>query len=219
MGGQVSAADITLLELQTEFAARGFNYLSTLRQNYYLNQGYLVDICEAEDWPFLETTTTGSAPLSITDLRTIASVVDTTQAMKLTPLDNRNITDDIDSSLTTVGTPVYYYKSGQTTIAVYPTNTTDSLSVRYWKVPPELSGATDTPVLPNRWRLLIVDAAVARAYEDADETAAYQAATQSFQARLDQMRQSLTVGQHDEPDDYILAVDSEFAPFVTWTAP
>ena len=151
---------MTLADLQVELQARGFDYLSTTRQNYYINSAYQIDICEDSDWPFLEVTTTGTAPLTITDLRSIESVIDTTQACKLRPLDRRSITDDYDTSLTTAGSPSFYYLTTATTVSVYPANTTDTLSVRYWKFPAALSAASDTPVVPTRFHPLIVDAAV-----------------------------------------------------------
>lgn len=196
---------MTYAELLTEFAARGFDYLSATRAGYYIDSAYRVDIATDSDWPWLEATSTGAAPLTVSDLANVESVIDSTQKLKLRPLDRRNLTDDWDTNLATVGSPQWYYQTTSTTINVYPANTTNTLSVRYWKVPVALSAASDTPILPTKYHLLIVDAAVARAYEDDDEFAQAQTAWQSFQVRLNNMRESLLIGQHDEPDDLIVS--------------
>lgn len=196
---------MTLAELRTELQARGFDYLSTVRCSQFLNDAYLTDIAEAEDWPWLEATSSGTAPLTITDLRTIELVIDSTAKFKLQPLDRRNITDDWDSDLTTAGDPAFYYTTTGTTVAVYPTSTTHTISVRYWKVPATLGSDLTEPALPTRFHSLIVDAAVARAYEDNDEWDAAEAARQKFEARLDHMRVSLLNQQHDETDDYVVS--------------
>lgn len=84
---------MNLSDLTTELGARGFDYLTEARRTYFLNQAYLTDICESEEWPFLEATATGASPLAITDLRVIESVIDEDQQVKLTPLTRKAITD------------------------------------------------------------------------------------------------------------------------------
>ena len=193
-----------LSAIQTELQERGFgDVTSTTRLNYWINLAYQVDICEAEDWPFLVTTTTGTAPLAISDLRTVLSVVDSTQDLKLRPMDPSNITDDVDSDLTTVGTPWLYYVDNLT-VRVYPANTTDSLSVRYVKVPTALSAGGDTPVLPARFHYLIVDAAVRRAYRNKDNFEAASMLDGIVEEGLQKMRDAYLTQQHDAPDDYIV---------------
>lgn len=193
---------MNLGDLRTALQARGFNHLSTTEIDRCLNYAYSVDICEAEDWPFLETTATGSSPLTISDLRAVESVIDTTNDVKLIPLDRRTITD-FDVDLARAGAPTNYYVTSGTIVNVYPANTV-SLSVRYWEVPTALSSESDTPVIPTRFHPVIVDAAVMRAYELADEYVAQQAAFTAFQGRLEQMRFSLLEQQHDRPDDFIV---------------
>jgi hypothetical protein len=199
---------LSLTTLRAEFLARGFNDLEssgTTRQDNYLNRAYY-EICEDADWPFLEATSSGAAPLAISDLRTIESVVHTPSLTRLSPLDRRNIMED-DAVLTTTGTPYYYYLTTGTTVAVYPANT-GSISVRYWKVPAALSAGADVPILPTRFHNLIVDGAVGYAYLDVDN---YEAATATFdiwRASIAKMRESLLVGQHDQADDFIWASNS-----------
>lgn len=196
---------MNLEALRTEFQARGFGYLSSSRSNAYLNSAYLLDICEVEDWPFLEASTSGEAPLTVSDLRSVESVIDTTQLTKLKPIDRRQLTDLYDVDLTTAGSPAFYYLSGETVVSVYPT-ATDTISVRYWKAPAELSG-TDTPVIPTRFHSLIIDFAVARAYEDSDDYELAQNARENALTRLQEMRISLLGQNRDLPAEFIAVVD------------
>ncbi len=192
--------------LRTELAARGFDYLSDTRQGYFVNRSYQ-EMAGAADYPWLESTATGVAPLSITDLRTIESVVDSTTTTRLSPLDRRNIMAT-DTDLTTVGTPSFYYLTTGSTVAVYPANTTDTLSVRYWKVPTDLTADSDEPGFPARFHQLIVDGATYFAYLDSDN---FEAAGSTYdfwlRGRKD-MDEQLLVGQHDQADDFIWATNS-----------
>lgn len=193
---------MTFLELKTELLARGFDYLSTTRSGYFVNRAYQ-EMCAEEDWPFLESSSSGTAPLTVSDLRTVEAVINTTQRYKLRPLDRRNITD-FDTDLTTTGTPSWYYLTTSTTVAVYPANTTDTIAVRYWKVPTALSADGDTPVVPTSYQQVIVDGACAYAYFDSDNFEAARSYLELFESGKSRMRDALLVGQHDEPDDMIV---------------
>lgn len=197
-------ADLTFATMTTELQARGFDYLSATRAGYFLNRSYW-EICEEANWPFLGASTTGTAPLTIATLRTVESVIDTTARVKLRPLDVRAITDE-NVDLTTTGTPLYYYVRNSI-ISVFPANTTDTLSVRYWQAPAELTG-TDASLIPARFRQLIVDGAVAYAYMDTDD---FDAANETFsiwEAGKERMRQSLLIQQADRPEQTIVDVTS-----------
>jgi hypothetical protein len=175
--------------------ARGFDPdTSTTRLNYWINRAYH-RICEREAWPFLETTTTGTAPLSITDLRAVLSVVDSTNESTLTYEDFRTIRED-DPTLATSGTPYCWYQSAATTIAVYPTQAV-SLSVRYLKFPTDLSSGADTPVIPTRYQYLIVEGAVGYAYRDTDNYEAAQAVEEVFDRGVLEMGDTLLVPNYD----------------------
>lgn len=197
---------MNLSELVAEFKARGFDYLTTARCETYVNDAYLIDICGAEDWPFLEASKEGTTPLAVSDLGAVEYVVDTTQQTKLEPLRRSRITDWEGTDLTTTGTPIYYYLTASNTLKTYPVST-DSLLVNYWKVPTRLSGS-ESPIIPERFHSLIVDAAVARAYEDSDDYELSENAETKFQRRLQKMREVLLTQQHDGADDYVVVTDS-----------
>lgn len=190
--------------MRTELAARGFDYESSSRLTGWINRAYN-DLCEEEDWPFLEATTSGTAPVSVSTLRTIESVIDTTTMTKLTPIDRRNITD-FNYDLATTGSPTYYYTTGTTTVAVYPANTTDTISIRYWKFPTELSLDADEPLVPARFQQVIIDGACFYAYMDSPNVPAAQAWASVFEVGKARMREALLTQQHDQPDDYIVSV-------------
>lgn len=190
-------------ELKTELASRGFDYLSDLRRGYFINRSYL-ELCEEQDWPFLEASSSGTAPITVSDLRTISRVIDTTNKYKLRPMDVRNITDE-DTDLTTTGTPSYYYVTSGTVVNVYPANTTNSITVNYWKVPTELSGDDDTLVVPARFHHVIVDGACAYAYLDSDNPEMAGQMASVWEAGKARMVDALLSQQHDETDDFIVS--------------
>lgn len=192
-------------ELTAEFLGRGFDYLTNSKALGYLNDSYLVDICGDQDWSFLEGTATGTAPLTLPEFETVEYAIDTTTERKILPLDRRLLTDEYPT-LAEVGTPLFYYLTEGKVLNVYPTNTTDSLLVKYWKTPARLSG-TATPLMPERFHSLIIDGAVARAYQDSDDYELSQNAYESFQQRLQKMREALLDPSRDGPDNYVAVLD------------
>lgn len=197
---------MTTEELVASLKAQGFDYLSTAECTQFLNDAYLLDICEEEDWFFLEATAEGMPPLAISDLRAIEYVTNTTQNQKLVPLLRARITDDLDPDLTQTGTPSRYYVTEGKNVNVFPVSTTDEIAVRYWKVPQELSGSV-VPLVPTRYHSLIVDGARARGYRNSDDWELATAAQANFDTGLEKMRESLGSLQHDAPDDYIVVED------------
>ena len=193
-------------QLVAEFRARGFDYLPTSRCENYVNDAYVLDICESADWPWLEATTEAVSPLEIADLSAVRYVVDVTQERKLKPLKKDRITDDYGVNLALSGDPAFYYLEGGDTVKTYPVSATDSVLVAYWKTAPRLTGS-ETPIFPERFHSLIVDGAVARAYEDSDDYELANAAKDRFNARLQSMQDALTSLQHDGPDDHIVITD------------
>lgn len=193
---------MNLGELRTELYARGFDHLGATRSAYFINRAYL-EVCEEEEWPFLEATATGTAPLTITDLRTIESVINTTNTVKLIPLDRR-LASDIGADLTTAGNPAFYYVDNDNIVTTYPVRS-DSLSVRYWKAPEPLSGDSDEPLLPSRFHYSLLDGATAYSYFDSDEFEAAAQNLELWEASKLRMREALLNRQIDGPDDYIIS--------------
>lgn len=156
---------MNLTAATAELKARGFDYLPDARCTIFLNNAK--NALEDEfDWVWLETTTTGTAPLTISDLKEVLSVVDTSNRNKLTGLDARDITD-WDPITTTAGTPESWWLDGETTLRTYPTSSA-TLSVRYLKFSAELASGSDSPLIPVRYHALWIDYAVIEAYKDED---------------------------------------------------
>lgn len=181
----------TFLELQTEFYARGYDYMNdggaqVTRAKAWLNQSYL-ELCEEDLWPFLLTTATGAAPLTIADVRTLYTVVDTAANKVLAPTQEDDLIDTY-TTLTTTGAPLWFYMS-DTSVKTYPVGGT--LSVRYWKVPAELSANGDVAVVPPRFCNLVVDGAVRRSCNDNEDADGARQAEDERQRGIDLMRRSL----------------------------
>lgn len=186
------AATTTFLQLQTEFFARGYDYLNDAgagltRAKTWINQAYL-ELCEEEPWPFVMATSTGAAPLAVADLGRILSVLDTANASNpLLEMDEDELMDNFPP-ITTTGVPTFFYVD-DLTVRTYPVGGT--LSVRYWKVPALLSANGDIAIVPDRFANLIVDGAVRRAAIDNDNPAGVAMVEEERQRGLDLMRRSL----------------------------
>lgn len=187
-------------ELVAAFQSRGFDYLTTPECEALVNDGYRLDICEAADWEFLSTTVSGTSPLEISDLRSIEYVINTTQERKMKARDRRFITD-FNPKLSNPGNSVYYYVTGGNTVNLYPVSE-DTMEVRYYKIAPKLT-SSDTPLLPERFHTLIVDAAVARGYESSDDYELAQSARSAFLSRLQVAEEALLDPFRDGPNDFI----------------
>jgi hypothetical protein len=198
---------VNLEQLVIEFKARGFDYMATNRCENYLNDAYILDICESADWPFLEASTEAKAPLEIADLSAVRYVIDVTQERKLKPLKKDRITDDYNVNLATPGSPSFYYLEGGDTVKVFPVSTADTMQVAYWKTASRLTSGTETPIFPERFHSVIVDGAVSRAYEDSDDYELANASKERFNARLQAMQDALTSLQHDDADDHVVITD------------
>lgn len=155
---------LDFIAMQTEVLARGFDYLDTTRVKRFINDAaHAID--DVEPWIYLQAVTTGTAPVTVADLGRIESVVDVANLHSLTYLDRRDLTDTY-GDITRAGRPEYYVITGGTSVTTYPTSTSTVLTVRYLKVPADLSANGDVPAMPDRFRMAIVERAVAQAYRD-----------------------------------------------------
>lgn len=187
-----SVLTTTLADLRVQLQRRGLDFLDAQGGNdekdRLLNNAYL-EICDLEDWPFLKTTMSGPAPLTIHDLRTVTSVYDTGTGRPLaltTPEDLAIRYLDVNKP----GAPTHYWLDGLTTVRVWPV-AASALTVRYVRVPDLLAAGSDEPVIPPRFRDLIVLRAAANALRDESAGQDQQAAELEFQSRLEEMRRVL----------------------------
>jgi hypothetical protein len=175
-------ADINLGDAQNELAARGFDYLPTSRMTIMLNRA-LTDFGDYYNWPWLRKTASGTAPLTITDLKYVLKVFDQTGSELF------GMSDFADVDVTQTGTPDSWWiddTSGSPVMVAYPVGTV-TFSIRYIAEAPLLSASTDTPLVPARYHPLWVDLAVIRAYLDSDNFAAASALRQDTEAALQRL--------------------------------
>lgn len=197
-------------EIKAEVAARGFDYLldsgaSEARLKRWINLAY-TEVIESDDWPWLRTTTTTTAPATITDLGSIENVFDTTNDQVLAYRQERDLID-LFKDITDAGTARYYYMTSPTTMAVYPVDTTTQLRITYWKVPTELYADSDEPAFPARYHMALVEYAAAHAYKDSDNPQMMTVARAEGDRIVQLMRERLLVPSHQNPD-YIQATGS-----------
>lgn len=179
---------LNLTGLRAELVARGFDYLSQARQDRFINDAmYAID--DLDTWSYLQANATGVTPLTISDLGRIESVANVANLQALTFMDRRDLVEDFADLTLTGGTPAYYYLTGGTVLNAFPVAASVSLTVRYYKVAPELAAGSDVPLMPDRFRYAIVDYAVAKALEDVSNYAEAQAARASGDATVARMRE------------------------------
>lgn len=201
---------LTLSTLLTEFYARGFDYLNdggagVTRATRWINDA-MHAIDEIDRWPYLEATASGAAPLSVTDLGEIETVVDTTTNTVLEYMSREAVVDYYTDPSAT-GTPSVYYVTGGNTVAVYPTRTSGSITVRYFKTGPDLSSGSDAPLMPDRFRMAIVEYAVAAALRDKSNYQEAAAASQAGDLIVARMRDRFAL--QAGPDRQILTGASD----------
>lgn len=193
---------MTFAELQDEFKDRGYHYVDPARYKRWLNQAYL-ELCESDDWPFLETETSSTAPLTISDLRQVLYVYDSTNDNALTGRDQRTM-HERDPDLTATGNPENWYLEGTDTLNVWPPNTDVTIQVRYLEVPDEMSDDSDEPVVPSRFQNLIVDGAVIRALRNSEEYERAQILRNDWDLGVMRMAASLMDRNRQNPDTIVL---------------
>jgi len=88
------------------------------------------------------------------------------------------------------GGPISYWLDGLTTVKTWPTNS-NTLRVRYVKNPAQMTGPTDEPLIPPRFRDVIVTRAAANAMRDESAGQDNQALEAEYSRRLDVMRRAL----------------------------
>ena len=188
--------------LQTEFFATGFDDWNDAgagltRAKRIINEAYK-SICDAAPWGFLETTASGTAPLTVSDARHVQTVTDNTnkQPLAYLPKDQR---EAIFPDTPDTGNPEYWTWASDTSIAVYPANTSVTIEVGYLKNPVDLSVNGDTPIVPTRYHDLIVLLATVRAwrYKDASGSESIQTLKQEYREELGEMMQALLVRQSE----------------------
>jgi hypothetical protein len=188
------ALDFTAL--QTEVFARGFDYLNDAgagltRVKRWINEA-MHEVNSTEKWDYTYANSSGVPPLTIADLRVVEDVSMTVSGATLIGQD-RAMLEAVYGTLTTntASTPIYWFRSAPTVVTDYPLNTSLSMSVRYFKFGTDLSAGTDVPLMPDRFRQVIVEKAAAKAFRDSNDPNAANDCLQEAARILDIMRAEL----------------------------
>jgi hypothetical protein len=201
----------TFTELKTLFTDRGWSRLSSTQQGQHINDAmHELDSMEPR-WPYLLTSTTGTLPLVISDLLEVATMLDTTADVKVEYVDFEDFASWA-GELTRTGTaPQYWYFTvGSTTsLTGYPVSTR-TVQVVYWKVSPDLSAGSDTPLSPTRWHHLIVDIADRNASRNKKDFGSAEAMQLSIDRKLAGMRTDLLYKQSAGPSQVLVTDDGDY---------
>jgi hypothetical protein len=195
-------ASATLLTLRTEVKARGYDYVTDTRVNYFVNTAY-AELCELYPWPWLETTSTLSVPGTLANARTVLSVNDSSTSATIHFIDRQALTRS-GTILTTAGTPSYAYFEGDV-LTTYPL-ASGQVTVRYARYASTLVADTDQVLVPERWSDVVVDGACVRAAKDAHNWDEVAALRQEYNAQVKNMHDSY-FSRSGEPS-YILVTQS-----------
>ena len=142
------------------------------------------------DWAFTAASASGAAPLTVSDLHKVIDVTDSTNDTKLRHIDRAALTD-FYPDLPTSGTPSVYWLDGLTTLRVYPLNTSVTISVRYHKYAADLSADGDEPLIPDRYRPVLIYRAAAKLHRYRENFEAAAALDGEAERLISQMREAL----------------------------
>lgn len=194
-----------LSDMLSEMADHGFTDTTPARLKAFINDAYQ-DICSREGWPFLRAAkdvalTAGDDTVpTTTDIREVRSFVINSEYLTLTPIEDDELDKVYAGSLSQTGLPQYYYFEGDTTIKVYPTPDSDYTgTIRYVRIPPDLSADADTPIIPERHHRTIVLSALVSAYRMEDDAELSMVFEAQLENRLARMRRDVFIKQTDRP--------------------
>jgi len=156
---------MTFSEMVAELKALGHDYVAEGRLEDWVQRSYQT-LSARYQWPWLEASKEGTAPLEIKDLAYVLSVVNVTSERPIYGRTRQWLVERFPN-LEETGEPLWWYLDNRT-LRVLPTSTTEKVSARYVKKAPKLALAEE-PLLPDEWHYLIVDEARTYALRDNDE--------------------------------------------------
>lgn len=180
--------------LQTEFFARGFAYLNDAgagltRVKRWLNDS-AHEIDDMELWDYRRASTTGTSPLTISDLGVIDAVMDGANFNELAPTTLGDL-ESLFGEVASTGTATFFYLNAGA-ITTYPV-TSGTLTVKYYRVAPDMSNNSDTPLMPDRFRMAIVERALSKAYLSQDDPEMAAVCIAESDRIVDRMREVYTL--------------------------
>lgn len=187
-------------EIREEIVASGAENIlndtgGEARINRWIQQA-IREICDFKPWPFLLATKQGAAPLEVADLGHVQAVSDITGRNPLEPITlNQALLGD--PTLSSVGTPEYWYTEDGKTIKIFPANTSVTIKVYYRKVPGALEDE-DVPIIPEDYHDLIVTRVRVKVYKATDNLEAAAEMLKDYERELDGMVHALMKPNYDK---------------------
>lgn len=200
----------TLLQLQTRCANRFRDptniIVLAVDWTDYLNEAMRDIDASSMMWPWREQQTTLSVAPGVRTCQLpvgawhVLAVWNATDQLPMVPLEGRGQYLIEYPQGTETGSPLHYRMFGDTATAtltqanleVYPLPTVaTSVRVDFWGTLPDLAGATDVPQFPAEYHHLMVEHALAQAYEDDGNTAEADRHNSRFSTLLGNMKGNL----------------------------
>lgn len=195
-------AALTFATAKTELYAFGFADFNDSAGNGELRVGRALneaqwEVLEEINHPLTRTTTSGTAPVTLTRPKDVLSVTDRTTDTILQSIDIRQLEDQYPD-LPDTGTPAYWYFSSETAVSVYPANTSDTILVRYEQYPAEMS-STDALTVPQRFHAAVIHRAAAKLWRflsNHEESAWHEAEAMRI---IELFQNSIGIRERDNP--------------------
>jgi len=180
---------------QEVYLRAGMDRLQPVLLRRWINEAYQ-ELADEEHWPFLETSASGVAPLTIADAREIWTVVNTTDSVELSHAPRKWLIEAF-GSLATTGTPEFWYAEGQAAggyiVKTYPVKAAPpTVAAYYYKTPAALALFSDVPVVPSQYQGIIVLGTLRRAYRASGNGDAAADVEAERKAQITEMRHALT---------------------------
>lgn len=198
---------MNLSQMRGEVQARGFSHVPPALIDRWINDAYQ-DVNDRFPWPFLFASASGTSPLTIADLAHVLMVTDTTNSAPLKYADIRDLLEGDPKLISTGASEVWYLVGGATVqIATYPTSTA-TYTVRYIKVPTDLTADADIPLAPVRFHDIYIEMACARCYRRANETEGANDCIGVAENEISKMQSALLVPNYDSTRSISMEIDA-----------
>lgn len=187
-----------LQTMRTEVQARGFSHVTSTYIDRWINLT-MQDVNNRYPWPYLETSTSGASPVTVSDLGHVLTVNDITDRIPLQWRDIR-ILKEYSPALSDTGNPRFWYRDGTASnvIRTYPVNA-NTIEIRYHKTAADLAADGSSPLMPTAFHYILVEGACMRAYRRANELAAAADAAGEVEVGISKMAALLLPPQYNEP--------------------
>jgi len=182
----------------------GYDNLTDATLLEYINDAYH-EFCGSEPWPFLEKTDSSVTVDGVTgqitdptDIRSVITIVDTTNGWKLRPVRRDQLTTGYPKELGKTGNGLFYYTVGNN-YYIYPAPTGIAYVIDYLQNEPDLAGS-DAPIFPAKHHRILIHLALEKAATGEDDTALAADYRAQYEQRYAKIRDDLWYKNYDETE-------------------